>query len=63
MPKEKFYFSDQAEGDGRSPDVTVAWGERDTCIYINDLRVDRSAVNRLIRVLRKARDQVYGADD
>lgn len=73
MPKEKFYFGTQVESDGQAPDVTVSWGHGEFTrltprsqpalhVLVNDLSVDRSGINRLIKVLRKARDQTYGED-
>lgn len=63
MPSEKFYLSGQGEGDGRSPDITIAWGQTpEPAVLINNNPVDRSALNRMINTLRRARDQVYGAD-
>lgn len=61
MPKETFYCTGQ--GDGSGPDLTVAWGETPVPqVLINDQPMDRSGLNRLIASLRRARDQVYGAD-
>lgn len=63
MPKEKFYFSGQVENDGRAPDITVSWGEApQPQVLINGNAADRSGLNRLIRALRRARDQAYGQD-
>lgn len=63
MPKEKFYWTGQVENDGRGPDLTVAWGETPVPqVLVNDEPMDRSGLNRLIASLRRARDQVYGAD-
>lgn len=64
MPSEKFYYSGQVENDGQAPDLTVAWGETpEPGVLINGNRADRSGINRLIKALRKARDQVYGSDE
>lgn len=63
MPAEKFYLCDQVENDGRIPDVTVAWGSTpEPQVLVNGCATDRSALNRLISVLRKARDRVHGPD-
>lgn len=64
-------------GDKDLAGVEVAWG-RDTYVQIATVRpdgsepsgkygwyvdLDRDQINRLIRNLRKARDQAYGADE
>ena len=69
MPAEKFYDSTIAvEGDTTEPIVTIAWGYGTTETpepgpYINGAPFDRSGINRMIRALKKARDQVFGADE
>lgn len=61
MPAEKFYVN--GTSDAKDPQLTVSWGETPTPqVLINGAQHDRSALNRLIGVLHKARDQVYGAD-
>ncbi len=63
MPAEKFYYNGQVENDGRAPDLTVSWGDSlPPQVLINGNPAERSGLNRLIKALRKARDQVYGAD-
>ena len=64
MPKENFYYTGQVEGDGRDPDLVVSWGVTDVPqVLFNGVPVDRSGINRLIVTLRRARNQVYGADE
>ncbi|AZI62773.1 hypothetical protein RQN9TF_18025 [Rhodococcus qingshengii] len=68
MPSEKFYDSAVAvEGDANTPIITVAWALPGKSAHpgpqINGTTFDRSALNRMIRTLRKARDQVFGIDD
>ena len=67
MPKENFYAS-AVEGDPPVLDLTVSWGLTDVpAVLIKGggefKQYDRSGLNRLIGVLRRARDQVYGADE
>lgn len=64
MPKETFWNAATAvENDGVSePVLTVTWG-REPDVHLNGVGFDRSGINRLIRVLRKARDQTYGHDE
>lgn len=65
MPAEKFYRQTATPND--DPDLVVAWGVGDETapplVLINGIVYDRSALNRLIRAVRKARDQAYGADE
>ena len=74
MPSEKFYPQHISEDDPREF-IEVAW-HRDYdgvhLVHVKDtergreassIPVDRSGINRLIKVLRKARDQTYGADE
>ena len=63
MPKEKFYSQYAVEGDGSKPELTVSWGEISPEVFINGTSFDRSALNRLIRTLTKARNATYGADE
>lgn len=68
MPKEKFYNADRVEGDGLPADLEVSWASPGNVgepgVRIGGLvNADRSGINRLIRVLRRARDQVYGSDE
>lgn len=75
MPSEKFYKPTAIEGDGSTPVLDIAWGgpgqveppdagltPAEPGVYLNGERFDRSGVNRLITVLRRARDRVYGTD-
>jgi len=78
MPAEKFYPSTAVE-DRPSDRFEVAWhrdypGVHVTMIMVgysgatvvdraSAIDLDRSGINRLIRTLRKARDQTYGADE
>ena len=63
MPKEKFYEAGKTADE--EPYLEVAWGVTDVPqVTINGIPFhDRSGLNRLIGVLRKARNQVYGADE
>lgn len=65
MPAEKFYRHTATPND--EPDLVIAWGTGDEAgppqVLVNDVVYDRSALNRMIRALRRARDQVYGADE
>lgn len=71
MPKEVIRL------DGTTFAVEVGWG-RDSFVQIGSvdqsreqyspergyfIDLDRQSINRLIRVLRRARDQAYGADE
>ena len=61
MPRENFYNPTAVEG--AEPDLTVSWGQEHPGVSVNGHSFDRSAVNRLIRVLRTARDKAYGRDE
>ena len=62
MPAEKFYGPDATEAGGCH--IAVRWGETpEPGVFINGEPYDRSALNRLIRALRRARDQVYDTDE
>lgn len=62
MPKENHYWNPDALPN--DPDLVVAWGETpEPKVLLNGHSVDRSALNRLIANLRKARDQVFGHDE
>ena len=62
MPSEKFYRQDS--NPDSKPDLTVAWGDGlPPQVLINGNVYDRSGLNRLIRSLRRARNQVYGVDE
>jgi hypothetical protein len=62
MPKEGFWSPTKLEGD--PPDLTVSWGDTvSPQVFVNDMPMDRSGLNRLIGTLRRARNQVYGADE
>ena len=76
MPKETFYPVDP-DHDGPDERLEIGWHREvyDTvwatiCITQEDgvvipiaIQLDRSGVNRLIKTLKKARDQVFGADE
>ena len=76
MPKETFYPVDP-DHDGPDERLEIAWHREvyDTvwatmCITREDgvvvpvaIQLDRSGVNRLIKTLKKARDQTFGADE
>lgn len=60
-PQGSFYFYPQVSDEEKrlNPDLIGANGEG---IGPVDIMLDRQQINRLIRVLRRARDQAYGAD-
>jgi hypothetical protein len=63
MPKETFWDSSTAvEGDESEPILTLTWGDQST-VRVNGVDFDRSAINRLVRSLRRARDATYGVDE
>ena len=76
MPKESFYPPDAVEGQP-SDRFEVGWGRDYPGVYVTliiqgggssapvvaGVPVDRSAINRLIRSLRRARDAAYGPDE
>lgn len=62
MPKETIWHPEaHSSDDDRRIDVT--WGTEHPGVFINNVPADRSAVNRLIHVLRTARDKAYGRDE
>jgi hypothetical protein len=63
MPAEKFWPETAVEGDGNEPALTVAWGAKQSAVTINGTPIDRSGLNRLIRVIRNARDRTYERDE
>lgn len=65
MPKEAFYDSSKAfeVRVDAEPVFLLTWGGESPAVLVNGVEFDRSAVNRLIRSLRRARDQTYGSDD
>lgn len=63
MPAEKFWPATAIEGDNSEPTLTVAWGAEQPGVTLNGATSDRSGINRLIRVLRNARDRTYGRDE
>ena len=62
MPKETFWNASAVDGDDSSPALTVEWRGDVPGVYLNGVYFDRSGVNRLIRVMRKARNQTDGKD-
>lgn len=65
MPKETFWHPAASESaDERK--FSVAWGGEqpaDAPVELGNVALDRSGINRLIRVLRNARDKTYGRDE
>ena len=65
MPKEKFYNDEDqyphAE-DSDHPDLTIQWGEEVPLIKGQFYFTDRSAINRMIKTLRRVRNQRFGKD-
>jgi len=68
MPKEEFYGFATGDGGTRrfsvatSASLTVRWGDEQPRVTINGVEYDRRGLNRLIVVLRKAREQTFGDD-
>lgn len=62
MPKETIWHPEASTSDDRRR-IDISWGTDHPGVFANDVPMDRSAVNRLIRVLRRARDQAYGRDE
>ena len=63
MPKETFWPETAVEGDDSQPTLTISWHGDVPCVFVNGVRFDRSGMNRLIRVARRARDWACGADE
>lgn len=63
MPKETFWPAASVEGDGSEPTFTVTWGSEVPGVYLNGIYFERSALNRLVRVIRRARDASFGSDE
>jgi len=71
MPSEKFYppYEDAVEHldiqwHQSYPEVFATMvHDRDGTPHAVGIPLDRSAINRMIRTLRKARDQTYGSDE
>lgn len=64
MPKETIYHPEIGEGDTNDPRrIDITWGNAQPGVEINGIPVDRSALNRLIRITRRARDTTYGRDE
>ena len=61
MPKETFWHPQANSSDGEHFDVN--WGLEQPGVVVAGIPTDRSALNRLIRVLRTARDKAYGRDE
>lgn len=55
MPKEAFVATSSEED---VPYIDIQWG-RGTTVVINGADVEREMINRIIKTLRKARDQAY----
>lgn len=70
MPAEKFYPQTAVENKP-SDMLELAWHRDYPGVYLTMLvsgtgsaiELDRSGLNRLIKALRKARDQTFGADE
>lgn len=67
MPKETFYnpncTTPAPHTEVRGDAVAISWGSDHPGVQMAGFQVDRSAINRMIRVLRKARDQAFGSDE
>lgn len=67
MPKDKFYSTesnlDSFEVSWWGGEVTAEPLQQDYPLVVSGIPFDRSGVNRLIKTLRKARDQAFGADE
>jgi len=71
MPAEKFYPTSAIENEP-SDNLEVAWHRDYPGVYLtlvtceggaHAVDLDRSGLNRIIKTLRKARDQTYGSDE
>ena len=77
MPAEKFYPPTAVEGEP-SDRFEIGWNRDYDGVYLtmilddgapgqphraSGIPMDRSAINRLIRTLRRARDQAFGRDE
>lgn len=60
MPKETFYDPSATEGAVPTPDqhLDVTWA-RGTGVWLGPVQIDPSGIDRLIKTLRKAREQGY----
>lgn len=78
MPSEKFHNSETAVEGQPNDRIEIGWSREqeydgvyvtsvveleDGPPIVNAIPLDRSGLNRMIRTLRKARDQVYGRDE
>jgi hypothetical protein len=63
MPAEKFWPAKPTLGKPYNPALIVAWGAEQDGVEINGVQFDRSALNRLVRVVRGARDRTYERDE
>lgn len=68
MPVEKFYDPSVAEHEAEDTGLkfVVRWGNyqpEGRSVELGPVALDRSGINRLIRVLRTARDKAYGRDE
>ena len=64
MPQEKFYNSHRTETEpNQNPDLSVSWGADQDPLISGQLELtDRACVNRLIKTLRRVRNQQFGRD-
>ena len=70
MPKEKFYPQTAVEGTPGDL-LELVWLRDKRGVYLamlvdgswSFIDLDRSGLNRLIRALRRARDQTFGSDE
>jgi hypothetical protein len=72
MPKESFYSQADVDAsrDGTlagqelmSRGLHVSWGNEDQFVSVGNVEMGWAGINRLIKTLRKARDQRYGAPE
>jgi len=63
MPAEKFWPTTTAVPEDSEPTLNIAWGDKQPGVTINGVHFDRSGLNRLIRVIRNARDRTYERDE
>lgn len=62
MPKETFWHPEAHSSDDPRR-IEVSWGFEQPGVLVGGVPADRSGINRMIRVLRTARDKTYGRDE
>lgn len=66
MPKEKFHNPVVENENDNEPILTVAWHNNCPCgdsfVSLNNIKFERTTINRLINTLVKARNSTWGPD-